>query len=911
MLFYGSRTLVCHEPSVNDHMENVMSSQDQFSRMAEHIQQNPQMAVLNPYTLLPPPFDGQQQMPSFMQQPAYHPPPPPPPPLSNDFHSLNSYVPSAIDLSLTQMLPLECNEITPSASQQGIILQPPSLPDLDRPVSAAGDPVPSRSIQPDFGTIKELFDRITSTSGLGADYCRMGQMQNIVDTTQRLADEVAVISRTLGFNLTLKDDQCLPDQAPMFSRRDHVVHTTGTLPTEPPRTGRKRAFSAMDLGSMPNGRYPPVFHTLKEDQKVAAGSNLALIKEEPLTRPDLMRQSSRSGPPPSKYSPPLGPPPPDPSLNAGEPTFPPPPPSPREIVDASGSIVEAPGSIFASTFPHPDQTLISLNGNTSWTQPSPPGAAQWSTATEYMDVNMSVTNPASASSSSLSPLGVGMDGLTQQQVSVSVKSEFALQDPLPPMPPSIYSIPAAGLDLSNSPSLNSTTSVKILREHEEEDDYEDDDHDVSSHAAPSPGSDIPAEFRSDVENIFFEYLNSICSNLDATDPKGEKIHQTLMAKKMQRLDGSTDFRPFKFRIQAFTNGFLRELSNRGYPDEKLPVRKVRQYLWRQPHILRFNEDGKKAKSKGNHIWSVEGKKLGECNWEFRPFTRKIAGGPPTPAIPGAPWSWTPHIWDPQALFKGVSVQYSSPSLPPWLSWQNGVLTGTANMDADSADIIVEARFIVDGKEELIVAPIRVGVNTTGHPSAARPGLGSDARTLSDSVLPPVVSTSPISPQLPTSDVIEVLDQSIGNMAAVPSISTSLSTNDKCKIVLSVAREACIEQPEVTSSAMASAVNDVVNLAYNSVCQSQTSGVVRAQPSVFAVSAATNGAVATAVKIKGTFTEPIEIIQTASKVLQQNFKSPNSMGVERPAKRPHSTFSYSFPAPNSFMTAARSSYHPSV
>ena len=48
--------------------------------------------------------------------------------------------------------------------------------------------------------------------------------------------------------------------------------------------------------------------------------------------------------------------------------------------------------------------------------------------------------------------------------------------------------------------------------------------------------------------------------VDATDSKGEPIHQTLMAKKMQRLDESPDFRPFKFRILAFTNAFLEKVS---------------------------------------------------------------------------------------------------------------------------------------------------------------------------------------------------------------------------------------------------------------------------------------------------------------------------------------------------------------
>jgi hypothetical protein len=89
------------------------------------------------------------------------------------------------------------------------------------------------------------------------------------------------------------------------------------------------------------------------------------------------------------------------------------------------------------------------------------------------------------------------------------------------------------------------------------------------------GQEIPPEYRAEVDRIFFEYLQKICSNcaffvflcispliifiVEATDSKGEPIHQTLMMKKMQRLDESPDFRPFKFRIQAFTNGFLEEV----------------------------------------------------------------------------------------------------------------------------------------------------------------------------------------------------------------------------------------------------------------------------------------------------------------------------------------------------------------
>jgi hypothetical protein len=77
-----------------------------------------------------------------------------------------------------------------------------------------------------------------------------------------------------------------------------------------------------------------------------------------------------------------------------------------------------------------------------------------------------------------------------------------------------------------------------------------------------------------------------------------------MAKKMQRLDESPDFRPFKFRIQAFTNAFLEEVSlllraprarfvvttllyffqlaRQGYPEDKIPMKKVRK----KPSMIR-------------------------------------------------------------------------------------------------------------------------------------------------------------------------------------------------------------------------------------------------------------------------------------------------------------------------------------
>jgi hypothetical protein len=108
------------------------------------------------------------------------------------------------------------------------------------------------------------------------------------------------------------------------------------------------------------------------------------------------------------------------------------------------------------------------------------------------------------------------------------------------------------------------------------------------------------------------------------------------------------------------------------------------------YISRYNEEGKKTKSKGNHIWSIDAKKLNDNTWKFRAFRRRLAGQPPAIAYIGLRWSWTPRIWDPQNARPNLPVQYGSPSLPPWLSWKDDCLSGTPNSDAESCEVIVNA-----------------------------------------------------------------------------------------------------------------------------------------------------------------------------------------------------------------------------
>ncbi|KZV97061.1 hypothetical protein EXIGLDRAFT_747318 [Exidia glandulosa HHB12029] len=260
-------------------------------------------------------------------------------------------------------------------------------------------------------------------------------------------------------------------------------------------------------------------------------------------------------------------------------------------------------------------------------------------------------------------------------------------------------------------------------------------HSTLSAATLGP-NDMPPELRQTIDEIFFSFLDGVCSNLDATDPKGEPIHQTLMAKKMQRLDESPDYRPFRFRIQAFTNGFLETLSNRGYPEDKLPTKKVRHYLWTHPYISRYNEEGKKTKSKGNHIWSVEARKVPhhERNpqgdgtvWTFRKFERRIAGAPPSVAYVGVRWSWTPRVWDPQAPRVGSEVQWSSEGTLDWMRWDGDELTGTPRPDSQSGDVVIVARFMNDGKDIKLEQKITVNVAPMGADVAIGVGVGSPTR----------------------------------------------------------------------------------------------------------------------------------------------------------------------------------------
>lgn len=450
-----------------------------------------------------------------------------------------------------------------------------------------------------------------------------------------------------------------------------------------------------------------------------------------------------------------------------------------------------------------------------------------------------------------------------------------------------------------------------------------------SRAEGSVGNEIPQEYKNEVDRIFFEFLAGVCSDLNMTDSKGELIHQALMAKKMQRLDESPDFRPFKFRIQAFTNSFLEELAKAGYPEEILPMKKVRYYLWHQPYISRYNEDGKKTKSKGNHIWSIDAKKQPDGTWTFRPFHRRLTGAPATVAYIGLRWSWAPKVWDPQTPRPNIPVEFSSPNLPSWLSWNDDVLSGTPPPDAESCEITVEARYTIDGEPETLKNSIHLTVAPTsaleGSGSSRRPSLtalpsdmGDPRRIVSDSMVPQssapsrTLSRVPsgILPHPPTqasstdAQIMQVLsnaaqrvaevkheqEMAVGAAFSAPPGTAEIQSLDKQQHVLALTATVLhqVTTAPLTSTTTTTAAQQVAEAAREMVFQAAHTSLVQKQVDVTEqklagtmpfeavadpvtvneVTATTQNAVAKAVELTGPGVSEVTVLMTAKSLLQQ-------------------------------------------
>lgn len=122
--------------------------------------------------------------------------------------------------------------------------------------------------------------------------------------------------------------------------------------------------------------------------------------------------------------------------------------------------------------------------------------------------------------------------------------------------------------------------------HEDDDDENDHDYfDTSFVSQPQPSETstsiakkekdaISPELLKAYNEVFYKWLPLVCADVEFTDRKNEKVHQPLMAKKMQRLDEEHAFRPFKFRIQPFTNAFQDACRDAGLTEQDVAPKLV-------------------------------------------------------------------------------------------------------------------------------------------------------------------------------------------------------------------------------------------------------------------------------------------------------------------------------------------------
>ena len=126
--------------------------------------------------------------------------------------------------------------------------------------------------------------------------------------------------------------------------------------------------------------------------------------------------------------------------------------------------------------------------------------------------------------------------------------------------------------------LGSLTTLPSPINEDEDDDPFYEHHQNGSSESGSLGTKkdvLEPELLAAFNDVFYQWIPRVCSDPDSLDRKGERIHQPLMAKKMAKMDEERLFRPFKFRIQPFTNSFQDACRDLGMPEQDVAPKFVR------------------------------------------------------------------------------------------------------------------------------------------------------------------------------------------------------------------------------------------------------------------------------------------------------------------------------------------------
>jgi hypothetical protein len=198
---------------------------------------------------------------------------------------------------------------------------------------------------------------------------------------------------------------------------------------------------------------------------------------------------------------------------------------------------------------------------------------------------------------------------------------------------------------------------------------------IMSFPAPPPQTSsggeapFPPNLLPQLDALFIAFLQKVVSDESITDSRGEALHHPLPPRKQQKVHALplTSWRPIKLRIQAFTSAFQEELARTlaagmNLARHEVSIKRVREYLWTRDLIARYNPSGRKAKSRGSHVWCVEARRRADdphAEWEFRPWKRKIQViRDSLVAQWGQPVRLPLKVWDPQVQYEGLLLYFS-------------------------------------------------------------------------------------------------------------------------------------------------------------------------------------------------------------------------------------------------------------
>ncbi|RKO98108.1 hypothetical protein CAUPRSCDRAFT_10262 [Caulochytrium protostelioides] len=195
---------------------------------------------------------------------------------------------------------------------------------------------------------------------------------------------------------------------------------------------------------------------------------------------------------------------------------------------------------------------------------------------------------------------------------------------------------------------------------------------------------LGSEMRSKVDEVFFEFLARLCTQLDARTTTGESIHaphsglpvhasvppdasgQLLITKADHPRCPINEFCLLVFYPAAFSQAFGDALLKYNFNAENgVTTPHVYWYLHQVLYIDRRREPD---------LWCVQGMQTNDGAWRFRQVQRRFIGPPPV-AIPGRRYEWHPVFTDPRVIHCPAKV--TARNTPAWLNWDEamGTLSG--------------------------------------------------------------------------------------------------------------------------------------------------------------------------------------------------------------------------------------------